>query len=170
MPLFEATEVTLEPGVYRGNLKDIEPNTRPQYENPTETEPCFDWTFEVTEPGYEGQTLKSRTSASFGPRSKARAWVQALMGGRKIESGMAFEKADIVGKEVMLSIVHKETDRGTFANISDLIPVRQGASQQQTMAQAERIRERFATGQPAQVQPTPPMDPETEAEINEAPF
>jgi hypothetical protein len=159
---FEATEVVLEPGVYRAKLQKIEENERPNFDT-GEPEPCRDWTFEVVEEGFEGQTLRGRTSMSFGPRSKAREWVSGLLG-RKIEQGDRIEEDDLIGKECDLSIVHKETDRGTFANINSVNPVRK----------KPRAQERAEVKQVADVRdgrvPVEPLDPATEEDLGEAPF
>jgi hypothetical protein len=135
--LFEATDVILEPGVYRAKLKTILETTRQNFDDPTIEEPCYDWTFTVVEEGFEGTELRGRTSDSFGPRSKAREWVTGLVG-RKIEAGDKFELDDLVGKECDLSIVHKETERGTFANIQSVNPVRKNRAQDKEEAQKAR--------------------------------
>lgn len=136
--MFEATEVTLEPGVYRAKLKNIEEAERANFDT-GEPEACRDWTFGVIEEGHEGTTLKGRTSMSFGPKSKAREWVEGLLG-RKIEVGEKLGLEDLLGKECDLSVVHKETDRGTFANINSVNPVRK-KSRATERAEAAQIRD-----------------------------
>jgi len=133
--MFDATEVMLEPGVYRAKLKTIEEAERSNYDT-GEPEACRDWTFEVVEEGFEGTSLKGRTSMAFGPRSKAREWVEGLLA-RKI-AGEKLGLDDLLGKECDLSIVHRETDRGTFANISSVNPVRQ-KSRKAERAEFDRV-------------------------------
>lgn len=162
MAMFEATEVTLEPGVYRAKLKTIEEAERANFDT-GQPEPCRDWTFEVVEEGFEGQTLKGRTSMAFGPRSKAREWVLGLLG-RKIEQGEKIDLPDLVDRECDLSIVHNETDRGTFANINSVNPVRK-KSRKTEQAEAKRV----ADVRDGRV-PVEPLDPATEEELDEAPF
>lgn len=161
MALFEATDVLLEEGVYVAQLKDIRPNTRKKYNKPDETEDCYDWTFGVVEEGYEGVEVYGRTSTNFGPSSNARTWVQALLG-RKVEQGEELDLPDLKGKECMLSIYHNETDRGTFANINSVNPVRRG-SRKTTADEASKIRNALGGKSP---------DPElgNDEEMNEIPF
>jgi hypothetical protein len=134
--MFEATEVTLDPGVYRAKLKTIEEAERSNFDT-GEPESCRDWMFEVVEEGFEGTSLKGRTSMSFAPRSKAREWVEGLLA-RKISTGEKLGLEELLGKECDLSIVHKDTDRGTFANISSVNPVRK-KSRQAERTESDRI-------------------------------
>lgn len=156
MALFEATEVTLEPGVYRATLKSIVEAERSNF-NTGEPEACFDWTYEVQEEGYEGQTLRGRTSTSFGPSSKARAWVEGLLG-RKIEAGEKLDAPDLIGKPCDLSVKHKETERGTFANIESVNPVRKKSRKVEQM-ESKQARDALEGRQPV---PDSPNDKDIE--------
>lgn len=158
--MFEATEVILEPGGYRAKLKNIVQAERKNFDT-GEPEACRDWTFEVIEEGFEGTELRGRTSMSFGPRSKAREWVQGVIG-RKVETGEKLGLTDLVGKECDLSIVHNDTDRGTFANISSVNPVRKG-SRKATTDDASKIRDALGGKRPD-------PEPENDDDLESIPF
>lgn len=160
MALFEATEVTLEPGVYRAKLQSIAEAERSNF-NTGEPEPCLDWTFEVTEEGHEGQTLRGRTSTSFGPSSKARAWVEGLLA-RKIEQGERLDLPDVKGKPCDLSVKHKETERGTFANIESVNPVRKKSRKAEQM-ESKQARDALEGRQPV-------ADSPNDEDIEDIPF
>lgn len=158
--MYEATEVVVEPGLYRAKLKNIEEAERKNFDT-GEPEACHDWVFEIVEEGYEGQTLKKRNSVSFGPRSNNRAFAQALLR-KRIEPGDRIDKPDLIGKECMINVEHNETDRGTFANIDSVMPIRQ--KKDNTAVQAEQMRQDLGQRSPA-IQ----GDAATEAEIDDLP-
>ncbi len=60
---------------------------------------------------------------NFGSRAKARQWAEALLG-RRIESGESIDENDLIGKEGDLMVRPEETDRGTFAKVESVNPVR----------------------------------------------
>ncbi len=120
--MFEATEVSLEPGAYRARLQGIEEADGSNFET-GEPEKYRRWTFEILEEGFEGTELFASSTMAFGPRSKARKWVEALLG-RKVEGGQKIGLEDLQGLEVDLGVVLKETDRGSFGKIDSVNPVR----------------------------------------------
>lgn len=162
--MYEATEVTVEPGLYHARLKNIEEAERKNFDT-GEPEACHDWVFEVLEDGYEDQTLKKRNSVSFGPRSNNRAYAQALLR-RKIEPGEKIEKRDLIGKECMINVEHNETDRGTFANIASVMPIRKKGDN--TAEQAEQIRQNLGKG--SGVTPAANGDAANDEDIEDIPF
>ena len=121
----EATDaVEYEPGIYRAKVKDIVEQESPFLDDNTgEKKWQYVWTFELLEDGYEGQTLRGWSSTAFGPRAKARAWAEHLLG-RKIVAGEKVSTDDLIGKECDLMLTLKETDRGSFANVDSVNPVR----------------------------------------------
>ncbi len=44
--------------------------------------------------------------------------------GRPIEDGEEIDLDDLIGREVMIDVDHKQTERGTFERIAGLRPVR----------------------------------------------
>lgn len=140
--MFRATEIDLEAGAYRARLKDIEEYEGTKYQS-DEPEDKLRFVFEILEEGYEGQTLtRSNVKHTFAPRSTARAIVEGLIG-RKAETGDNFEKSDLVGRECDLSISLNETDRGTFANIDRVMPVRKKkrSAEQAESKQVQDVRD-----------------------------
>lgn len=84
------------------------------------------WFFDCQDEDYEGRTISGISSTAFNPMSKMYAWVQALMG-RPIEDGEEIDLDDLIGREVMIDVDHKLTERGTFERIAGLRPVRKKA-------------------------------------------
>ena len=122
---FTATDgADFEPGVYRAKLKELETAESSIVDEKT-GQPGFytRWTFELLDEGYEGHTLRGNSSMNFGPRAKARQWAEALLG-RRIESGESINEDDLIGKEGDLMVRLEETDRGTFAKVESVNPVR----------------------------------------------
>lgn len=136
--MFEATEVSWEPGAYRARLKGIEEADGSNFET-GEPEKYRRWTFEIREEGFEGTELSASSTMAFGPLSKARRWVEALLG-RKVERGEKIGLADLQGLEVDLGVVLKETDRGSFAKIDSVNPVRK-KSRAAEQVENKRVRD-----------------------------
>jgi hypothetical protein len=128
---FEAGKgIEWEPGSYEGYLIRIEKKFKQftKVDEKTGAEEKEDrsfyiWYFGISEEGFEDVTLTAVSSTSFGPKSKGRAWANAILR-RNLEDGEKFTEDDLKGKPVMLTITLKETDRGTFAEIAGLSPVR----------------------------------------------
>lgn len=160
MALFEATEVTLEPGVYRAKLKTVEESTWLGY-NSGQEEPCIRWVFEITEEGSEDQSIDAKSSTAFGPNSKARAWSEALLA-RKIEAGEKLDPPDLLGKECDLSVKLVEKERGTYANIESVNPVRK-KSRKAEKEQSKQVRDVIQGRQPV-------ADSPNDEDIEDIPF
>lgn len=116
--------VEYEPGVYRARLQKVD-EQESQFMDDATGEPKWQyiWTFELLDEGYEGNTLTGWSSTNFGPKAKARAWAEALIG-RQITSGENISGDDLLGKECDLMITLKTGDRGTFAKVESVNPVR----------------------------------------------
>ena len=122
---FTATDsADFEPGVYRASLMELETAESSIIDEKT-GQPGFytKWTFELLDEGYEGHTLRGNSSMTFGPRAKARQWAEALLG-RRIQSGESIDENDLIGQEGDLMVRLEETDRGTFAKVESVNPVR----------------------------------------------
>lgn len=135
---FEATETVMEPGAYRAQLKKVEEAEGSNFDT-GEPEKYRRWTFEIVEEGYEGTELLASSTMAFGPQSKARGWVEALVG-RKIERGEKISKDELIGKEVDLGILLKETDRGTFPRVNSVNPVRK-KSRSTEQAETKKVKD-----------------------------
>jgi hypothetical protein len=105
-------------GIYRAKLVDLQ-------EGEGQFGPFVKWFFELLEEDYEGQTIRGQSSVpeSFTAGTKMWQWAQGLLG-RAIQPGESIDLEDLIGNECMLTLGHKETDRGTFATVDAVNPVR----------------------------------------------
>lgn len=161
--MFSVTEIDLENGAYRARLKDIEEYRGTKYQS-DEPEDKLKFVFELLEEDYEGQTLtRSNVRHTMAPRSTARAIVEGLIG-RSVEKGDNFSKEDLIGRECDLSISLNETDRGTFANIDSVLPVRK-KKRSAEQAESKQVRD-VKDGRV----PVPEADAQTEEDLEKIPF
>jgi len=110
--------------VYRAKLVRLETAEGSIVDEKTgENKLYMKWTFELLEEGYEDRNLRGNSSMAFGNRAKARAWAEALLG-RRIENGETVSEEDLIGNECDLMVKLEETDRGTFAKVESVNPVR----------------------------------------------
>jgi hypothetical protein len=134
---FETTgSFEFEPGTYEGHLIKMEKRFKKFMDadtGETEDRSFLIWYFAIDEEGYEDVTLTAISSCSFGPKSKPRSWANAILR-RKLGDHEKFNEDDLKNKPVMLSIENEDTDRGTFARITGLSPVR---GRDRTKAEAE---------------------------------
>ena len=113
-----------EAGVYRARLKSLETAEGSIVDEKTgEPRPYMKWTFDLLDEDYTDRELRGNSSMAFGSRAKARAWAEALLG-RRIENGETVSEEDLIGKECDLMVRLEETDRGTFAKVESVNPVR----------------------------------------------
>ena len=98
--------------------------------------PMVKWFFDLQDEDYEGRSISGISSTSFNPMSKMWAWVQALLG-RPIEDGEEIDLDELIGREVMIDVDHKQTERGTFERIASLRPVRKRSSKKKKKAEPE---------------------------------
>ncbi len=107
-----------EQGVYRAKLVDLQ-------EDEGQFGPFVKWFFELLEEDYEGQTIRGQSSVpeAFTAATKMWQWTQGLLG-RAIQPGESINLEDLIGHECLLTIGHKETDRGIFATVDAVNPVR----------------------------------------------
>lgn len=123
---FTATDTAdYEAGVYRARLVDLETAEGSVADEKTGLpRPYIKWTFELLEDGYEGRTIRGNSSMNFGPLAKARAWAAALLR-RAIAAGEQVGEKELLGRECDLMVTLEENDRGTFAKVDSVNPVRQ---------------------------------------------
>jgi hypothetical protein len=108
----------MDEGIYRAKLVNLE-------EDEGEFGPFLKWYFEILEEDYEGQSVRGQSSIpqNFTSATKMWQWAQGLMG-RAIQAGEQIDLEELIGNECMITISHKETDRGTFARIDSVNPIR----------------------------------------------
>jgi hypothetical protein len=90
---FETTgSISFEPGPYEGHLLKMDKRSKQFTDTDDDgNEEVKDrsfiiWNFGIDEEGYEDVTLTAVSSTSFGPKSKGRAWANAILR-RKLEDG-----------------------------------------------------------------------------------
>jgi len=107
--------VVIEDGVYDATLLSIDV-TEPTPKSPNQT-PWFKWTFHVYDTD-EGQELTGASSMAFGPKAKARQWLEAILG-KKFEPGEELETETICPKDCQV-IIKNDPDSG-FARIQNVL-------------------------------------------------
>lgn len=161
--MFEVNDFSLEPGAYRAKLVSVEEADGTNYKT-GEPEKYRRWTFELVEEGYEGQQIYDNSTMAFGPAAKAREWVEALLGGRKLERGETIGEEELIGRECDLGIEMKETDRGTFPRINSVHPVRKKSRAE------ERSETKLVKDVKDGRQPVKEADPASEDDFESIPF
>lgn len=124
MPILTATagEVLLKPGVYDAIITAIEVRER-------DGGRYLVWQFEVKYAGTKTTTVRRPTSMSFGPKSLARAFVEAALG-RKVRDGESIDTDDLVGLPVRVVIARATRPDGTETNrVETLLPAEQDADE-----------------------------------------
>jgi hypothetical protein len=119
MPKLNATAggVDIEDGSYDATLLSIELTAATP--NSPNQGPWFKWTFHVYDTE-EGVELTAGSSQRFGPKAKARLWVEALLG-RKLDTGEEIDTDTLAPKDCQ--VVVKRDEKG-FARICEVLPVR----------------------------------------------
>lgn len=130
---FTATDTPdYEAGIYRARLVGLETAEGSVLDEKTgRPRPYIKWTFELLEEGYEGRTIRGNSSTNFGPQAKPRAWAEALLQ-RTIAAGEQVDEDDLLGKECDLMVTLEETDRGVFAKVDSVNPVRHRKTRTET--------------------------------------
>ena len=119
----------LEPGDYRAKFTGYE-------EDEGEHGPFVKLFFELLDEEHAGKILTGIAYTKFNPMSKLFAWTQALLG-RPIEDGEEIDLDDLVGRECMLDIEHRKTERGTFERVVAVRPVRKKKGKPEPVADEE---------------------------------
>ena len=138
-------------GVYRAKLVELQ-------EDEGQFGPFAKWYFQPLEEDYKGQTIRGQTSIpeSFTAATKMWQWAQGLLE-RAIQPGESIDLMDLIGKECMLTIGHKETDRGIFATVDAVHPVRRKKPKKEAPPEPSTVEE-------------VDEDDEDEDELESAPF
>jgi hypothetical protein len=82
--------------------------------------PWLKWTFSAYD-GTEEKELTAASSCALGPKSKARPWVEALLG-RRLEPGETIDTDQLAPKECQV-VIRNDPETG-FAKIVDVLPPR----------------------------------------------
>lgn len=102
----------IEDGVYTAVLTAIsDPRTVTAQRGPRAGQDIdlIDWTFSIDDPGgrFDGQSIDVSSTTASGPKSKTFAYLTALQGGVAPSVGQRFEKGDLIGRSVIIT-VHKD--------------------------------------------------------------
>lgn len=110
--------IQIEDGVYDATLLGIdiqEPTAKSPNQNP-----WFKWTFHVYD-SEEGQEMSAASSTAFGPKAKARQWIEGMLG-RKLDAGEEIDTDALAPKDCQV-VVKNDAESG-FARIVDVMGVR----------------------------------------------
>src|SRR5438105_1140228 len=120
MPKLTATtgSIQIDDGVYDATLLSIE-ECEPTAKSPNQN-PWLKWLFHVYD-SEEGQEMSAASSTAFGPKAKARQWVEALSS-QKYQPGEEVDLDALTPKDCQV-VVKNDPDSG-FARIVDVMGVR----------------------------------------------
>src|SRR5215207_6863204 len=138
MPVYTATAYEpLDPGLYVGQLVEIR-------EAKSEHGTYYRWIFEIQDEGYEGRQIHANVSDKFGPSSKARQWVESMIG-RPLRNGEQFDTDNLIGQDFHVTIVNVDKDGHTYDNVISVNAIRKTkASRIEEPEADERDEEEFA--------------------------
>ncbi|MDW8059231.1 MAG: hypothetical protein RMK01_04075 [Thermomicrobium sp.] len=103
----------LRPGTYPGILTGLEARE-------ADGRTFLVWSFEVRARAGT-TTVKATSSASFGPRAKARGWLEALLR-RPLQPGETIDTEDLLGLPCLLVVGTRERDGQAWATIEHVLP------------------------------------------------
>lgn len=117
MPVLAPTEYELlEDGVYEAKLKSVEAYVTQEQKH------RLRWRFDAkTEEGVS--EVSDTTSLAFSSRSKARPWVEGLIG-RTLAADERIDTDDLIGRRCRLVLSIRKTDVGDFQNIDKILPAK----------------------------------------------
>src|SRR5215203_5323982 len=138
MPVYTATDYEpLDPGLYVGRLVEIR-------EANSEHGTYYRWAFEIRDEGYGGRQIHANVSDKFGPSSKARQWVESMIG-RQLGNGERFDTDDLIGQDFHVTVVNVEKDGRTYDNVASVNAIRKAKAAKNEGPDAnERDEEEFA--------------------------
>ena len=130
MPVYTATDYEpLDPGLYVGRLVEIR-------EAKSEHGTYYRWIFAIQNEDYEGRQIHANVSDKFGPGSKARQWVEAMIG-RRLANGERFDTDDLVGQNFHVTVVNVEKDGHTYDNVASVNAIRKAKAAKNEGSEAD---------------------------------
>ena len=112
-----SSEILLQPGVYDAIVTEVAVKER-------DGRPYLLWVFEVKCAGNKTTRIRRPTSMSFGPKSTARAIVEAVLR-RKIREGEQIDTDDLLGLPVQVVITRGTRPDGEETNrIEAVLPAK----------------------------------------------
>jgi len=135
MPVYTATDYEpLDPGLYVGRLVEIR-------EANSEHGTYYRWAFEIRDEGYGGRQIHANVSDKFGPSSKARQWVESMIG-RRLGNGERFDTDDLIGQDFHVTVVNVEKDGRTYDNVASVNAIRKAKAAKKEDPDADEEDER----------------------------
>lgn len=110
--------IDIEDGVYPATLMGLEEQAATQGKE--DWGPQLKWTFQVYD-SEDGQEIPAWSSMRFGPKAKARKWLQAILG-RQFQDGEEIEVDTVCPVDCQV-IIKKEPESG-FSRIMDVLAAR----------------------------------------------
>lgn|SRR5262245_32055024 len=87
--------------------------------------PYIEWEFRAKN-GPENQTVRMRSSANFGTKSRECRFIEGIMGrGLKFKDGQSeeFDIEDYWGRSCRIRVGHKETKSGVYNTVEEIQPL-----------------------------------------------
>ena len=112
----------LDDGMYQATVVDCEEKAATA--NSPSEDPWLSWVFLLHTGPKTGVELRTSSSKKFGPKAKARLWVEAMLG-RKLADDEAVEIEAVLPQDVTVAVRHN--DRG-YPYVSDVFPAKPKAS------------------------------------------
>ena len=110
--------VDIADGAYEATLMELEV-CEPTDRSPNK-KPWLKWHFTVFD-GSEDQELTGASSTALGPKSKARPWLEAILG-RRLEPGEEIDTDTVCPKDCQV-VLKNDPERG-FTQVADVLPPR----------------------------------------------
>jgi len=108
-------------GTYPATLIGLEDFEAPDFNNPEDNKTLRRWTFgldgELDADGNPAE-IDGVSSTALGPRSKAYAWIEALLG-RKLEKGESIARSQLLNKGCLVEV--KQNEAG-YSKINAVLP------------------------------------------------
>ena len=80
-------------------------------------------------------------SDKFGPSSKARQWVESMIG-RRLGNGERFDTDDLIGQDFHVTVVNVEKDGRTYDNVASVNAIRKAKAAKKEDPDADEEDER----------------------------
>jgi hypothetical protein len=138
MPVYTAIDYEpLEPGLYVGRLVEIR-------EANSEHGTYYRWVFEIQDESYRGHQIHANVSDKFGPNSKARQWVESMLG-RSLRNGERFDTDNLINQDFHVTVVNVDKDGRTYDNVVSVNAIHKPKAAKNEEPEAdERDKEEFA--------------------------
>jgi hypothetical protein len=164
MPKYIATDQedfeVIPPGLYEVEMKEIVEKAAffANEDGEEERRKYYQWVLEiVNDEEFAGRWLFANVSDKFGPKSKQRQWVEAMIG-RAIRRGEEFDTDDLIGGRYHATVFHKpgQGDK-VWAEVNSLNKIR------------GRPKKKAATSDPEKMPPVEVDSELTEEELADMP-